>query len=199
MSKISFTKKLILVTILFILPLAYTTTVLVNSTREVIQNSENEKVGFELFSNQQKVLIGIADHRAKLRAFMKGTKSARVDAIKIEEEMKINIETSLELASRHPEMVYVIENIKSQQKQLQDILFDAIDKKAPISWINADSGENTYIEAHTQLIKNINNSFATLKIDYDLSTDADPINSLLISTLTENLPALYLIFRILAF
>ena len=91
MSKISFTKKLILVTILFILPLAYTTTVLVNSTREVIQNSENEKVGFELFSNQQKVLIGIADHRAKLRAFMKGTKSARVDAIKIEEEMKINL------------------------------------------------------------------------------------------------------------
>ncbi len=189
MSRLTFTRKLVVITVLFAIPLAVSLYSLLASQQVIIKHGKNEKVGIELYYSIQKTLVLVAEHRGKFLGFISGKTNSREQVLALEKEIQAKMVESLKIAQPFQDKVNTLSFLNRHVEHIKDLSIENADKDMPIAWYKGTLvGSARFLDAHTKLIGMMTNDYTTLKTDFDLAIDSDAINSLIINILTEYLP-----------
>lgn len=194
MSRLSFAKKLMVITLFFAIPLIgglISLASLQNATKSL---GLQEQQGLKVLENEKALIANLSKHRRELHRYAVGD-SDESTMQTLEKTINDQFNKAVSFHEQSPDYINSLKATKKRISTWQDRTVnkvksghDSSSNKASLIEIARLAEVERLMEADTQLIKVSFNDFSILKSEYALSIDNDKVNSLLISITTEYLP-----------
>lgn len=176
-NKMSFTVKLFLAVLIFLVPFIFLLVVQLFSSWSEIRKNEHQQSGLELVVKLKPIALDIAKHRGNMAQYLAGATEKENAILALEKTLAEEVNALKKLANENHYEITTIDELTAQLQQLS------------LANNKTTMGAKSF-QAHSDLVEVVHHTIAVVTMDFELVTQSSMTDHYLENIMTSSIPIL---------